>query len=254
MSNAVKFTPEKKEIKLSARLLEERHGICKLEVSVADYGIGISDEQQKRLFNLFTQAESSTARKFGGSGLGLAISKHIVELMGGRLWVESVLGEGATFTFTIELGRGKDDVEPEEAQSKIIEEKNIFKGYRLLLAEDLEINREIVTVMLESTGIEIEYAVNGREAVTMVEAAPEKYNMIFMDVQMPEIDGLEATRLIRKLPSEKAKNIPVVAMSANVFREDIEKCMEAGMNNHVGKPLDFLEVFDIIKKYTVDKK
>jgi CheY-like chemotaxis protein len=174
-------------------------------------------------------------------------------MMGGRIWVESELGKGAKFSFTVDLPVGGSELEPEASFMGAESTENIFKGYTLLLAEDMEINREIVSVMLESSGIAIEYADNGIEAVDMIRNSPERYDMVFMDVQMPEMDGLEATRLIRMLPFEAARNIPIVAMSANVFREDIEKCIEAGMNNHVGKPLDFDEVFQKIKQYTVDK-
>jgi len=136
----------------------------------------------------------------------------------------------------------------------------ILEGRRLLLAEDVEINREIVLSLLESTRLDIDCAENGAMAVKMFEAAPDKYDMVFMDVQMPEMDGYEATRLIRKIEgeraeqlSEKPRGIPIIAMTANVFREDVEKCLEAGMNDHVGKPLNISDVMTILKKYMLSE-
>jgi signal transduction histidine kinase len=261
LGNAVKFTPEKGSISLDAHLEKEEDGLCTIQISVSDTGIGISDEQQKNLFQSFQQAESNTARKYGGTGLGLAISKNIVEMMGGRIWVESELGKGSTFTFTVNLKRseGKKQ-EPggwpiNRNDVRIEEEKNeqdlegAYKGRRILLAEDVEINREIVLTLLEPTLLEIDCAENGTQAVRMFTDAPEKYDMIFMDIQMPEMDGYEATRRIRALDVPAAKKIPIVAMTANVFREDIEKCLEAGMNDHVGKPLDFGTVMEKLRTY-----
>jgi PAS domain S-box-containing protein len=381
LSNAVKFTPNEGSIRLAAVLENEDAGIFTIKVSVADSGIGISAEQQSRLFSSFEQAESSTSRKFGGTGLGLAISKHIVELMSGRIWVESELGKGSTFAFTIETKAGEEkyvsplfsgfdwsnirllavDDDPEvqeyfvqiaesfgiacdaagggEETLKLVQNNNYdiifvdwimpgidgielsreikkinkgnsviilisasesneieqaakaagvndflskplfpsavagcinkyigqggladddkkttqktesFLGYRLLLAEDVEINREIVITMLEPFQLKIDSAVNGKEAVSIFGAKPELYDLIFMDLQMPEMDGYEATRLIRELNFPKAKEIPIIAMTANVFKEDIAKCLEAGMNDHVGKPLDFNEVLVKLRHY-----
>jgi len=135
-----------------------------------------------------------------------------------------------------------------EENSKITEQIN-FHGRRLMLAEDVDINREIVLTMLEPLELEIECAANGKEAVNMFSADPARYDLIFMDLQMPEMDGLEATRIIRGLNSAKAREIPIIAMTANVFREDIEKCLEAGMNDHLGKPLNFDEVIEKLRRY-----
>ncbi|MDR3294463.1 MAG: response regulator, partial [Clostridiales Family XIII bacterium] len=218
-----------------------------IRVEVADTGIGLSEEQQKRLFHSFQQAESSTARKFGGTGLGLAISKRIVEMMGGKIWIESETDKGATFSFTIQAERG-DASEIQSAQSRT-EDAADFSGRRVLLAEDVDINREIVLTLLEPTGIHIECAKNGVEAVKMFQDAPTGYEMIFMDVQMPEMDGLEATRRIRAMDAPEAKKIPIVAMTANVFREDVEKCLAAGMDDHIGKPLNLQEVKEKLRKF-----
>jgi len=390
LGNAVKFTPENGTITLGAQYLEgeEKEGVCALQISVTDTGIGISPEQQARLFSSFQQAESSTTRKFGGTGLGLSISKNIVEMMGGRIWVESELGRGSAFIFTARMKRGAEkkqylpadnitwdgvrimavDDDPEileyfkeildgsgiscdtaasgaealglvdkngaygiyfidwkmpemdgielstairkktpgsqdaviimisAAEWTSIEEEakkagvdkflpkplfpstirdainevlgagrrqtgegrqNIpamgnngitFAGRRILLAEDMEINREIVTALLEPTLLEIDCAENGSEALRMFNGAPDRYDLIFMDVQMPEMDGYEATRRIRALDIPRAKDVTIVAMTANVFKEDVERCIASGMTAHVGKPLDFDEVLAVLNK------
>ena len=432
IGNAVKFTPEQGTVTLNTKFLGEENGLCNIEISVADSGIGISDEQQKNLFKSFQQAEADTSRRFGGSGLGLVISRNIIEMMGGKIWVNSELGKGSTFSFTIQAKKGNQtkqrlfadgikrenlrilaiDDDPdvlsyfknivhrlgvscdiaksgEEAiklvekngsyniyfidwkmpsmdgieltkklkeqsadsghsvaimisavEWSIIEDKarkagvdsflskplfpstiadiidnclgieikkkdekpevdGLFAGRHILLAEDVEINREIVLALLEPTKLEIDCAENGKEAVRKFSEAPDKYELIFMDVQMPEMDGYEATRRIRALeeelhsasndsaenndniavknskktqkasnensnkgynkkgfskkfpnqPPERLKRIPIIAMTANVFKEDIEKCSAAGMNGHVGKPLNFDEVVEKLNNY-----
>ena len=381
LSNAVKFTPENGSIILNADYIGEEDGMCTVQVSVKDTGIGINEEQQKRLFSSFQQAESSTTRKYGGTGLGLAISKSIVEMMGGSIWVQSEPGKGSVFTFMVTAKRGAEerqklfadvnlknvrimivDDDPDilayflditqrfgvscdtalsgERALELIRERGsyhiyfvdwkmpgmdgiqlaraikthgqensvvilisaaewsviaddakqtgvhkflskplfpssimdsineclgldqqqvekaqaadidgIFEGRRILLAEDVEINREIVQTLLEPTGLGIDCAENGAEAVRMFTEAPERYDMIFMDVQMPEMDGNEAARRIRALDIPRAKSVPIVAMTANVFREDIETCLAAGMNSHIGKPLDFEEVVSHLREF-----
>jgi signal transduction histidine kinase/PAS domain-containing protein len=260
LGNAVKFTPEEGLINLNARFMGEEDGLCSLQVSVSDTGIGISSEQQKHLFNSFQQAESSITRKYGGTGLGLAISKSIIEMMGGTIGVQSEPGKGSIFTFKVQVQRGTEEKQglpaadvDENLKKMQADIAGLFAGRRILLAEDVDINREIVKTLLEPTRIEIDCAENGAEAVRMFTESPDKYNMIFMDVQMPEMDGYEATRRIRavekKLPLEYPQRIPIIAMTANVFREDVEKCLDAGMNSHVGKPLDFDEVVDKLRTY-----
>jgi signal transduction histidine kinase/AmiR/NasT family two-component response regulator len=271
LSNAVKFTPDQGSVSLEA-FPEEAEGldggkaereILQIRVRVADTGIGISPEQQKKLFSSFTQADSSTSRKYGGTGLGLAISRRIVEMMGGRIWVESEPGKGSVFSFTIPLGRGMALPLPAAGVGPEPEKDN-FAGFRILLAEDVEINREIVLALLEPTGISIECAENGSAAVRIFNASPGAFDMIFMDIQMPEMDGYEATRAIRALEKERRKTalefpqetskalpkgIPIIAMTANVFKKDIESCFEAGMNGHIGKPFDFDELLGLLRRY-----
>jgi CheY-like chemotaxis protein len=242
-------------------LAAEENGICTIQVGVTDSGIGISEEQQEMLFNSFQQAESSTSRKFGGTGLGLAISKRIVEMMGGTIWIESELGKGSIFAFTAQVEHSKnehldkDTVASDPYSYKAAPVAGQFAGYHLLLAEDVEINREIVLTLLEPTCLDIDCAENGEEALRMFSEAPDRYDMIFMDIQMPVMDGYEATRRIRTLEAKRLENqkqlkqIPIVAMTANVFREDIEKCLAVGMNNHVGKPLNLDEVLEKLNQY-----
>jgi signal transduction histidine kinase/CheY-like chemotaxis protein len=387
VSNAVKFTPEGGDISIDTRLAGEEDGICTIQINVTDTGIGISPEQQARLFTSFQQAEAGTSRKFGGTGLGLAISKRIVEMMGGRIWIESELGRGSTFAFTIQAKRGAEEPQsllpsgmnpkdlkilvvdddpdvliyfmqimegigivcnaasggeeawaaikrsgsvydicfvdwkmPEtdgieltrriksDARGKSVvvmissgdlsaiedegiragvdkflpkplfpssvvdcinqclgvnvdsakasvkaedsgEEADDFTGRNMLLAEDVEVNREIVLALLESTHLHIDCAENGLEAVKLFSKNPGHYDIIFMDVQMPKMDGYEASRQIRGLDAPNAAAIPIVAMTANVFREDVEKCFAAGMNAHLGKPLDAGEMLTVLRKY-----
>jgi len=257
LTNAVKFTPDKGNIQLNACRLGEENGVFSLQIEIIDSGIGIANEQQSKLFHSFEQADGSIARKFGGTGLGLAISRYIVELMGGKIWVESELGKGSRFVFTLEVEKGKGNsmaynpgIETEEEPES--EEKDFpqsLENKTILLAEDVEINREIIITVLEDTKLKIDCAENGQQAIEMFAADPDKYDLIFMDVQMPEVDGLEATRRIRSMAPPKGAQVPIVAMTANVFHEDIKKCLEVGMDDHIGKPIDFDELLIIIKKY-----
>ncbi|MDR2695585.1 MAG: response regulator [Deltaproteobacteria bacterium] len=382
LGNAAKFTPEGGCIRLNAVATGEENGVFTIQVEVSDTGIGISEEQKARLFTPFEQADSGVARKFGGTGLGLAISKRIVDMMGGRIWVESEPDQGSTFAFTIRAERSAkqeqeyaaawvdkknlrvlvvdDDADMREYFQEIMHAHGIFcdaaasgqeacvkikdskpysicfvdwkmpdmdgialarriktadgnnaavvmisaadlrmlekdakhigvdaflakplfpsdicdcinmclgtgrrvqdkerppdaldcfRGYRILLAEDVEMNREIVLALLEPTLLAIDCAENGTQAVRMFAAAPEAYDLIFMDVQMPEIDGYEATRRIRALEVPRAKTVPIVAMTANVFREDIERGIAIGMDDHLGKPLNFEDVLRVLRTY-----
>ncbi|MGI6152799.1 MAG: ATP-binding protein [Christensenellaceae bacterium] len=251
LSNATKFTDEGGHIELYVRHKETAGEQSVLEIEVKDDGIGISAEQQTRLFQSFEQADGSISRKYGGTGLGLAISKRIIEMMGGREWIISELGEGARFIFTVRVGIGSaEEAEENEVDVDTIEELgDTLKGKHILLAEDVEVNREILLALLEGTGILFDCAENGKQAIEMFKENPGKYDMIFMDIHMPEVDGYEATQRIRAMEVPQAKTIPIVAMTANVFKEDIEKCLAAGMNDHVGKPLEMSEVAEKLQKY-----
>ncbi|MDR2892918.1 MAG: response regulator [Deltaproteobacteria bacterium] len=408
LSNAVKFTPENGTITLEAKSLGEEDGLHKLLISVTDTGIGISPENQRKLFRSFEQADGSISRKFGGTGLGLAISRSIVEMMGGTIWAKSELGKGAVFAFTVAVQKGQivrhktqpdidwkklrvlvvddapevleyfenfaettglscamaangfeaenlltregpgvfdmvfvdwqmpgmdgieltrrikrlidgsmvvimisatqwNEIEGEatlagvdkflpkplfsslivncinECLSKVREAARTgqpnqlsagpdqtgientpgagnsaentayapgcFSGYKVLLAEDIPINSEIVITLLEETGISIDCALNGQEAFDMFCADPAAYDLILMDIHMPEVDGYEATRRIRNLLDLDAETIPILAMTANVFREDIERCLAAGMNDHIGKPIDLDEMLRKLRKH-----
>jgi len=266
LSNAIKFTPEQGAISLTARKIAEEDGICTIRCIVQDTGIGISEEQQKRLFISFEQLDGGFSRKFEGTGLGLAISKRIVDLMDGRIWLTSELGKGSVFTFEIKAQAGTrkeappimpddsdalSDATPQahDTQDCAQDGAALFAGRRVLLAEDVEINQEIVASLLEDTGIELVFACDGAEAVATFSAAPEKYDLILMDLHMPEMDGYEATRRIRASGLPGADTLPIIAMTANTFREDIDRCLASGMNGHIAKPIDLSLLIAELKKY-----
>ena len=252
LGNAAKFTHEGGHISLNISLVREVNNICTIKVEVKDSGIGISRDKQKNLFHAFQQAETNITRKYGGTGLGLSIAKNIVEMMNGRIWVDSVLGEGSVFGFTFQMLRGTTESSVETAfpdDDSLCYDSVSFSNKCILLAEDVEINREIVCALLEPMQLTIVCAENGTEAVRLFSESPNRFDFIFMDVQMPEMDGYEATRRIRAMDVPQAACVPIVAMSANVFRQDIEKCLESGMNDHVGKPIDLDNVIAVMKKY-----
>ena len=386
LSNAVKFTPDGGVISISVREERKNDKTSMLRFSIADNGIGMTQEQVARLFSAFTQANGEITKKFGGTGLGLAISKSIVEKMNGKIWVESEQDKGSTFIFEVELesmpqvettrtllGHVASEVKAlvidndnaqgkhlsniitsfgihcdtaqhiEEAQEFLntaganytpynvifinpsptdvlgsirqiwlsvdarsiviissflkwnriedklgkmgitrviakpifpsavlnsisdvlgnaliqvnmpenkVEKRVDLSGIRILLVEDVDINREVFISLLEDTGITIESAENGLQAVEMFGNNPEKYDAIIMDIQMPVMDGYEATRIIRQLPVPEALTVPIIAMTANAFREDVEKCLESGMSDHSVKPIDVEDIIEKIRKWT----
>lgn len=383
LSNAIKFTPNHGTIVLTVSKQEEADNVSVLKIEVSDNGIGISEEQQARLFTSFEQADGSISRKYGGTGLGLVISKKIVNLMDGSICIESKLNEGAKFSFTIKVKNGTSQQQPvlskqiDKASLRILavddspetrdyflhvmsafgiscdvaasgqealamiqarqdESYNIifvdwlmpglngidltkkikqltgpntvvimisvsdwsdiekeattagiskfiakplfpsaimnaineimgvavkdpasqlqlqqydFTAFSLLVAEDVDVNREILASLLEDTGIAIDFAVDGTEALDRFAKHPDTYSLILMDVHMPKMDGYETVRNIRCLPVARARQIPIIAMTADVFREDIEKCLQAGMNDHIGKPIDPGELMTKLNKY-----
>jgi len=260
LSNAIKFTKEGGGIKLALKRIGSVNGKEEIEASVQDTGIGISKEQLDRLFNAFVQADSGTAKRFGGTGLGLAISKSLAEMMGGGITVNSVPGEGSSFTVRVLLEPGSRDMLEASRASKAPSDFH-FNGHTLLLAEDVPINREIVIALLEDTNVTIDCAENGRIAVDMYTADPNRYDMIFMDLQMPVMDGYDATIAIREFEKEiKQKTelkhpngVPIIAMTANAFAEDVEHCLKAGMNGHIAKPIEVEAMLNIADKYLGDK-
>ena len=388
LTNAIKFTPENGTVVLAINKHEEQGDYIVIKVEVADTGIGISPEQQERLFQRYNQADAGIAAKFGGTGLGLIISKRILELMDGNMWIESEYGKGSKFIFTVKMknadrrkksrytlngdnknvrllavdgsaetleylsyvmselnlacdsatntdeavdalknstdypygiifidwpladakfmeaakfikeinpdlkiiamnsaGGGKSDDEAASAgvthfipkplmPSVLIDAVNDciepgaskggqrlleghaqaaydFADHSILIAEDVDINREIISAILEKTRISIDFAETGAEAVSLYKENHGKYSLILMDIQMPEMNGYEATGAIRAIGSEHAKSVPIVAMTANVFKNDVERCFASGMNGHMGKPIDPNALLATLNKYLV---
>ncbi|MDL2294054.1 response regulator [Ruminococcaceae bacterium OttesenSCG-928-D13] len=240
LGNAVKFTPEGGTVALEVQLLESRPEGCRLLWSVRDTGIGIEEKQIARLFDPFEQGDNSTTRKYGGTGLGLAISRQLVEMMGGAITVKSQVGAGSTFSFSLWLttGTGAEF----QAAAGPDDTKVDLTGRRILLVEDSDINRLIAEDIFTGMGAEVEIACDGRQAVNRHAENPDGYDMIFMDIQMPVMDGYAATRAIRASGLPGAADIPIIAMTANVFREDVQRALDAGMNGHVGKPFEVAQI------------
>jgi signal transduction histidine kinase/ActR/RegA family two-component response regulator len=254
VSNAVKFTPENGRIDFTARQIGEidGNGVAALEFSVRDTGIGMSDEQQKKLFQAFQQGDNSISVRYGGTGLGLAISKRIVDLMGGDIRVSSALDEGSTFTVTVpaKICDASEYTDKTNASS----EKHDFEGKTLLLVEDIEINREIILALLEPSGIRIIEAENGEDAVKKFGRFSSEIDIVFMDIKMPVMDGFEAAAAIRSSGLPGARDIPIIALTANAFQDDIDQAHTVGMNDHLSKPIDIDKVFTVLRKYLVHGK
>ncbi len=266
MSNAIKFTPEGGTISLNVAS-SESCGQVDLRLEVKDTGIGISQEQQSRLFNCFTQAGTGITREYGGTGLGLAICKEIIGLMGGRIWIESESGKGASFIFEITLGIGQIITDEKSEADDSLMPAGCWKGKTILVVEDVEINREIINTVLEETGAQMDNAANGSEALEMYTRNPGKYDLILMDIQMPIMDGLEASARIRAFESKIMSGIlpqlpgtnnylqvPIIAMTANAFSNDVQICLHSGMNGHLAKPIDIAELYKVINSYLCPKK
>ncbi len=238
LGNAIKFT-DRGSISLDARLQESDQGNGLLmRCEVRDTGIGISAEDRMRLFRAFEQGDSSPTRQHGGTGLGLAIASHLARMMGGEVGVDSTPGVGSTFWFSARLHRGQRaarTLPTPLALSAFEELADRHGGARILLAEDNLINQEVARALLEEAGLQVEVAENGAEAVTLAQLEP--FDLVLMDVQMPQLDGLEATRRIRA-DEGAARRLPILAMTANAFEEDRDRCITAGMDDHVGKPVD----------------
>ena len=251
--NAVKFTPAGGSVTIGCRTISAGSGHITLEFSCRDTGRGMSKEFQKHIFEPFMQEDSNAARTtYQGTGLGLVITKQLVQLMGGSIDFVSELGRGTTFTVRIPLKT--DDSVPVKTEDEPEFRLKDLKGMRVLLAEDNEINREIAHCFLSDAGVEVTEVTNGEEAVKKFEeTAPGTFDLVLMDIMMPLVDGLEATRRIRALPRSDAAAIPIVAMTANVFDDDIEECIRAGMNKHLSKPLDCEKLFRVLSVYRAEK-
>lgn len=246
VSNALKFTPPGGTVTLEVRQTAVDDESVSLEFVVTDTGIGISEAFQRRIFEPFEQAQPDTARQYGGTGLGLAICSSFVKLMGGSIDVHSRPGEGTRFTVRLTLRRdlaGADGVSQDTGKRTVCD----LTGVRILLAEDNEINAEIAALLLSDMGAEVEHARDGRAAVDLLLSSPAgRFSLIMMDVQMPVMDGLEASRAIRALEHPDARHIPIVGLSANAFQEDMEKARQSGMNAYLSKPLDLDRLYQTL--------
>ena len=233
VSNAIKFT-ERGEIVVSAKLISSLDSNARLEFSVKDPGIGISPEQQQKLFQSFAQADVSTTRKYGGTGLGLAISKSLVELMGGFISVDSEIGKGSTFRFEVNMALPESDLRDDLlASSKQTENAARLAGCKLLLVEDNQVNKYIAEKMLLELGAEVVHASDGIEALVMIKA--EQFDCVLMDCQMPNMDGYTATKKIREY--EAFQSIPIIALTADAMLDEVKYALSVGMNDHIAKPI-----------------
>lgn len=249
VGNAIKFTKDGEIIVSTECKNQPKLGeICNMLISVSDTGIGIPEDKQDLIFKEFSQADSSTTRIHGGTGLGLAISKRLVEMMGGRLWVESKVGEGSTFHFSLDIKTGSHE-------EGIFEEAGVFaaedkeRTLNILLAEDSEDNRLLVKNFLKDTPHRLDMAENGEKALEMFTA--NEYDLVFMDMQMPVMDGYSATRAIRGWEGRNEKKaIPLIAFTAHAMNEEVEKCLKAGCTAHLPKPVKKKELIETIKSYS----
>ncbi len=261
LGNAVKFTPEGGTVSLDVERTSIYGDQATVKFEIRDTGIGMDESYLPRIFDVFSQEDDTNTSRYGGSGLGMAITKNIVELMNGRIQVESEKGAGTTFVVTIPMkttGRSSTEgqnyeLKPDELKKKRLAETSVeikpaeLSGRRVLLAEDVLINAEIMKQMLLMNGIDADHAENGREAVEMMRSHPAGYyDVILMDIRMPVMDGLEAAEKIRVLDHPDAKDIPIIAMTANAFDEDVQRSLQAGMNAHLSKPIEPDLLFDTI--------
>jgi signal transduction histidine kinase/CheY-like chemotaxis protein len=241
ISNAIKFSSAG-DIEIGIKVKQKDNTHCLFDVWVQDNGIGISESQQENLFQPFIQAESSTARKYGGSGLGLNICNKLLEQMSSKLHVVSAIGQGSRFYFTLEFCHsiGEEYIQNPEAEQLITQ----FQKTRVLLAEDNDINVEVIMAMLNATNLQIIRAANGNDAIYTL--SQQSFDIILMDIQMPEMDGYEATRVIRH---QMNGTLPIIALTANAMQQDIDACLNAGMNDHVSKPIRKEKLLEVLNKY-----
>lgn len=258
MSNAVKFTNKGfVEIKAERSKSDKPLGPDRVlyRFSVEDTGIGISVESRNRLFLPFSQADSSTTRKYGGTGLGLVISKRLTELMGGEIGCESRAGIGSFFHFTVVLGLSKkqnqaaDNSKPKEKKTPPLELPEHIKGSKVLLVEDNEVNQMVAKRLLEKAGLVVSVADNGFKALEKLDE--EEFDLVFMDVQMPEMDGLETTRRLRA--DRRYTKLPILAMTAHALEEDRNISLEAGMNDHITKPINLNDLYAALIRWLPER-
>ncbi|MBR3722875.1 MAG: response regulator [Selenomonadaceae bacterium] len=250
LGNSVKFTPEGGYVTLSVEETAAYDDKANLIFKIADTGIGMSEEFLPKLFDAFSQADDKSTNRYGSTGLGMTITKSYIDLMGGKIDVTSKLGEGTTFTVTLALPKTND-----EKEKIVVEEKkeevstDNLQGKTILVAEDMPVNAEIVLAMLEMSGMKGELAENGEEALKKFTNSEENYYAaILMDMRMPVMDGLSASKEIRKLERKDAKTIPIIALTANAFEEDVNKSIEAGINAHLSKPINPDEIFKTLAR------
>ena len=249
INNAIKFTHKGSittEIKVASRSKDQ----VMLLFSVIDQGIGIPKSKQDKIFDIFAQADDSTTRRFGGTGLGLAISKRLVEMMGGRIWVESEEGKGSAFNFTANFKTVKESaLSSVQGEAEDIDDEDLLEqlnGIKILLAEDNIVNQKIAVKILEKQGWAVQAVDNGQDAVDKV--LHDNFDVVLMDANMPILDGLEATRLIRENEQKTGKHVPIIALTARAMQEDKNRCLDAGMDGYVTKPIDRQELFQTIGK------
>ena len=251
LSNAIKYTPQGGAVGYSCEESpSKRKGFIHEKIVIVDTGIGISEEFLPYVFDQFEREQSTTEIGIEGTGLGMAIVKKLTTLLGGEVRVDSERGRGTTVTLDLDLRRAT-PAEVDSIKKRIpAATGQKYPGKRVLAVEDNDLNAEILKQILESRDIEVVRAENGEKAVAMVgESAPGYYDLVFMDIMMPVMNGYEATRRIRGMLDVSKKHIPIVAMTANAFDEDVKKSFEAGMNEHMAKPLDIATLDEILRKY-----
>ena len=251
LNNAIKYTPSGGSVKLAVReeSLDEDGNKCLLVCVIADTGVGMSEEFRKNMYDAFVRATDGRISKIQGSGLGLAIVKRMVDIMNGTIDCESEEGKGTTFTVKIPLETATEPADEQATETGAVQNVGTdLNGLRVLIAEDNDINWEIISALLDGYGLICERAVNGRDCLDKLFAsAPDYYDLVFMDLQMPLLNGLDATDEIRTCSRKDIKNIPVIAMTADAFAEDIQRCIDAGMNAHVSKPIEIDKVISTIR-------
>ncbi|MDI9366411.1 MAG: PAS domain S-box protein [Flavobacterium sp.] len=247
ISNAIKFTSDRGTILVDMNLIDNNEKSISIEVSVTDSGIGISKDKIDKIFEPFVQAENNISRKFGGTGLGLSISKYLIELQGGTIKVESILGKGSIFSFNLTYPKVSKKKEIRTAIQENTTSKNILIGTKILIADDDEVSQYVLKKLIEQWGCVVAIVKNGKEAVEALKR--DNFDMIFMDIQMPEMDGFEATKAIRTLRNKKKADIPIIAVTSNALKDILLKYIRSGVNEYILKPYNETTVLETIIKF-----